>query len=77
MAADLVGSVFTNVLASLVLLAAGFLVGRYRERKRLQGRALTEYDFYPYVATPENFAERPVTAGFSSLANRPRMRSST
>jgi predicted transcriptional regulator YheO len=57
MAADLAGSVFTNVIASLVLLAAGFLVGRYRERKRLQGRALTEYDFYPYVATPEKFAE--------------------
>jgi len=57
MAADLVGSVFTNVLAALVMAAAGFLVGRYRERKRLRGRALTEYDFYPYVATPEKFAE--------------------
>jgi predicted transcriptional regulator YheO len=57
MAADLAGSVLTNVIASLVLLAAGFLIGRYRERKRLQGRALSEYDFYPYVATPENFAE--------------------
>jgi predicted transcriptional regulator YheO len=57
MAADLAGSVFTNVIASLVLLAAGFLVGRYRERKRLKGRALTEYDFYPYVATAEKFAE--------------------
>jgi predicted transcriptional regulator YheO len=56
-AADWIGSVFTNVLASLVLLAGGFLIGRYRERKRQQGRALTEYDFYPYVATPERFAE--------------------
>jgi hypothetical protein len=52
-----VGSVLTDVVASLVLLAAGFLVGRYRERKRMQGRSLTEYDFYPYVATPERFAE--------------------
>ncbi|HEX3945251.1 MAG TPA: PAS domain-containing protein [Rhizomicrobium sp.] len=57
LAADWFGSVFTNVLASLVLLAGGFLIGRYRERKRQQGRALTEYDFYPYVATPEKFAE--------------------
>lgn len=57
LAADWFGSVFTNVLASLVLLAGGFLIGRYRERKRQQGRALTECDFYPYVATPERFAE--------------------
>jgi hypothetical protein len=57
LAADWFGSVFTNVLASLVLLAGGFLIGRYRERKRQQGKALTEYDFYPYVATPERFAE--------------------
>ncbi|MEI9929594.1 MAG: hypothetical protein WDM89_03250 [Rhizomicrobium sp.] len=33
------------------------MVGLYRERKRLEGRALTEYDFYPYTATPERFAE--------------------
>src|SRR5215469_11890963 len=52
-----VGSVLTDVVASLVLLAAGFLIGRYRERRRMLGRALTEYDFYPYVATPEKFAE--------------------
>jgi predicted transcriptional regulator YheO len=52
-----VGTVLTDVVASLVLLAAGFLIGRYRERKRMQGRPLTEYDFYPYVATPEKFAE--------------------
>ncbi|HEY1961555.1 MAG TPA: PAS domain-containing protein, partial [Rhizomicrobium sp.] len=56
-AADWFGSIFTNVLASLVLLAGGFLVGRYRERKRQLGKALTEYDFYPYVATAERFAE--------------------
>ena len=53
---DWFGSVLTDVAASLVLLSAGFLIGRYRERRRMQGRALTEYDFYPYVATPEKFA---------------------
>ncbi len=52
-----VGSIFTDVAASLVLLAGGYLIGRFRERKRQQGRALIEYDFYPYVATPEKFAE--------------------
>ncbi|MBV9062392.1 MAG: PAS domain-containing protein, partial [Alphaproteobacteria bacterium] len=57
LAADWIGSVLTNVLASLVLLAGGFLIGRFRERKAQQGKALTEYDFYPYVATPERFAE--------------------
>ena len=56
-AADWFGSIFTNVAASLVLLVGGFLIGRYRERQRQQGKALTEYDFYPYVATPERFAE--------------------
>jgi predicted transcriptional regulator YheO len=43
--------------ASALLLIAGFLIGRYRERRRLRGRSLHEYDFYPYVATHENFAE--------------------
>lgn len=51
------GGLAQNLIASVVLLAAGFLVGLYRERKRLAGHALTEYDFYPYVATPEKFAE--------------------
>jgi predicted transcriptional regulator YheO len=46
-----------DLTASGLLLGAGFVVGRYRERKRQQGRALTEYDFYPYVATTEKFAE--------------------
>jgi predicted transcriptional regulator YheO len=50
-------SVLQDVAASLVLLAAGFLIGRYRERQRSLGRSLTDYPFYPYVSTPENFAE--------------------
>lgn len=54
---DLIGSIVTNIIASLVLIAGGYLIGRYRERKRLEGKPLTEYDFYPYVATPEKFAE--------------------
>jgi predicted transcriptional regulator YheO len=55
--AEWISGVAMDLTASGVLLGAGFLVGRYRERRRQQGRALTEYDFYPYVATPEKFAE--------------------
>src|SRR5580765_2862209 len=55
--AEWIGGLAQNVIASAILLASGFLVGRSRERRRLEGRALTEYDFYPYVATPEKFAE--------------------
>ena len=53
---DLIGEIATNLAASLILLGGGYAVGRVRERKRLEGKALTEYDFYPYVATPEKFA---------------------
>lgn len=52
-----VASVAAELAASLVLLAAGYLIGLYRERLSQRGRSLTEYDFYPYVATPERFAE--------------------
>jgi hypothetical protein len=52
-----ISTMLSEFTASALLLAAGFLIGRYRERRRLRGRALHEYDFYPYVATPDNFAE--------------------
>lgn len=52
-----VSKFIVEMAVSLVLLVAGFLIGRYRERKRLQGRSLDEYDFYPYASTHENFAE--------------------
>jgi predicted transcriptional regulator YheO len=50
-------TMLSEFTASALLLVAGFLVGRYRERRRLKGKDLHQYDFYPYVATPENFAE--------------------
>jgi len=46
-----------EIATALVLLVAGFLIGKYRERKRQQGKSLDEYDFYPYESTRENFAE--------------------
>ena len=50
-------TMLSEFTASALLVAAGFLVGRYRERRRLKGKSLHEYDFYPYIATPERFAE--------------------
>lgn len=52
-----IGSVLTDLTASSLFLAGGFVVGRLQERRRLTGRPLHDYDFYPYAATPENFAE--------------------
>jgi hypothetical protein len=50
-------TMLSEFTASALLVVAGFLVGRYRERRRLKGKDLHQYDFYPYVATPEKFAE--------------------
>jgi predicted transcriptional regulator YheO len=51
----------TNVIASIVTAAfsliAGFLWGKYKERRRKFGRNLDEYDFYPFTVTRENFGE--------------------
>ncbi len=42
------------MIASAILLSAGFLWGKYKERRRF-GRRLEEYDFYPYTISRENF----------------------
>jgi predicted transcriptional regulator YheO len=52
-----IASMLSEFAASALLVIAGFLIGRFRERKRLKGKDLHSYDFYPYVATPEKFAE--------------------
>jgi predicted transcriptional regulator YheO len=56
-ASEWFGTMLSEFTASALLLVAGYLVGRQRERRRLRGKALHEYDFYPYVSTPEKFAE--------------------
>ncbi len=55
--ADWFGGLAQNIITSALFLATGYLVGHYRERRRQEGKALTEYDFYPYAATAEKFAE--------------------
>ncbi len=50
-------NVIASIIASLFFLAAGFLWGKYKERRRKFGRNLEEYDFYPFIVSRENFGE--------------------
>ena len=50
-------NVIASIIASLVFLAAGFIWGKYKERRRKFGRNLDEYDFYPFTVSRENFGE--------------------
>lgn len=53
---DITINVIASIIASGILLSAGFLWGKYRERQRF-GKRLEEYDFYPYAVNRENFPE--------------------
>jgi predicted transcriptional regulator YheO len=53
---DITTNVIASIIASGILLGAGFLWGKYRERRRF-GKRLEEYDFYPYTVNRENFPE--------------------
>ncbi len=53
---DITINVIASVIASAILLAAGFLLGKYKERQRF-GKKLEEYDFYPYATNRDNFPE--------------------
>ena len=50
-------NVVASIIVSLFFLAAGFLWGKYKERRRKYGRNLEEYDFYPFTVSRENFGE--------------------
>src|SRR6266513_1175987 len=50
-------NVIASIIASVFFLAAGFLWGKYKERRRKFGRNLEGYDFYPFTVTRENFGE--------------------
>ncbi len=52
-----VSKFIVELVVSLVLVLGGYLVGKYREKRRMMGRSLDDYDFYPYASTRENFAE--------------------
>src|SRR5436189_421575 len=53
---DLTVNVIASIIASLVLLAAGFIWGKYKERRKF-GRNLEEYDFYPFTINRDNIPE--------------------
>jgi hypothetical protein len=53
---DITINVLASIIASAILLGAGFLWGKYKERKRF-GRRLEAYDFYPYTINRDNFPE--------------------
>jgi len=53
---DVTVNVIASIIASLVLLAAGFLWGKFKERRKY-GRNLEDYDFYPFTINRENFPE--------------------
>ena len=53
---DVTINVVASIIASAILLGAGFIWGKYKERKRF-GRRLEEYDFYPYTINRDNFPE--------------------
>src|ERR1700730_8471465 len=53
---DITINVIASIIASVILLIAGFLWGKYKERRRF-GRNLEEYDFYPYTINRDNLPE--------------------
>ena len=57
---SLIGPIIENVIAGLlgsaIVFGGGFLVGRYRERRRARGRNLEDYDFYPFEVDRDHFA---------------------
>jgi len=53
---DITVNVIASIIASAFLLAAGFLWGKYKERRKF-GRNLEEYDFYPFAINRDNIPE--------------------
>jgi hypothetical protein len=51
------GEIGINLLASLVIFAVGYLIGRWRIRRQLRGRNLEQYDFYPFVPDAAGFPQ--------------------
>jgi predicted transcriptional regulator YheO len=54
---DITVNVIASIIASAFFLVAGFIWGKYKERRRKFGRNLEEYDFYPFTVSRENFGE--------------------
>jgi predicted transcriptional regulator YheO len=57
LSADLLAELAVNMVASLILFAGGFLVGKRRERALLAGRNLEQYEFYPFTVDGNGFPD--------------------
>ena len=53
---DITVNVIASIIASIILLGAGFAWGKYKERRKF-GRNLEEYDFYPFTINRDNVPE--------------------
>ncbi len=49
--------IVSGLVVSVIMLAAGFLIGRHRERRNARGKNLEDYDFYPFITDRDNFPE--------------------
>ena len=54
---DITVNVIASIIASAFFLVAGFIWGKYKERRRKFGKNLEQYDFYPFTVPRENFGE--------------------
>src|SRR2546430_1351140 len=54
---SIVVPVLTEVVVSLIIFTGGFAIGKYRERKKLKGKNLDEYDFYPFDMDRNNIPQ--------------------
>jgi predicted transcriptional regulator YheO len=64
----------TNLLVSLILLAAGYAIGKRKEHALLTGRNLEQYDFYPFAVDAHGFPDFSIEQfrrGVQHLLRRP------
>jgi predicted transcriptional regulator YheO len=50
-------NIIASIVVSLLFLGAGFVWGKYKERRHKFGRNLDEHDFYPFTINRDNFPE--------------------
>ena len=46
-------NILSGLIVSLILFAGGYLLGKKREKNRLKGKNIEEYDFYPFDLNEE------------------------
>jgi hypothetical protein len=52
-----VEDIAANLVVSLLLLAIGYLIGKWRGRRQLRGRNLEQYPFYPFSVDADGFPQ--------------------